>query len=918
MLKQELLAPATLDGSPQDDLAAAQSLAARAAVTLRDCSTALGPGQLDRVVLDDLAVEDLQRYLCIGVGDAAAAAGGSSSAGEGGGSGTLEALRGRPARRLTCIADVLGAAAASGPLGFAGACTAIIDPLLDALVGSSSCSSSIADAAPAAAAAAAPGTTAAALDLGSATLGGGLAVLHAVLAAVAAAPAETRTGEPGASHPLQLRAPRIVQLLEAVEQRAAALQSSTSSSEADDSQLALAAQAHIWALRLRLQLLLLASADNGLPLPQPQIDQSVQLLIQAALQLPSDSQALMESGDSIATSTDLWLDWDRTTDAGSEAMQAIETLSAPATSTARTAAAAAESSAPVDSPHVAACVRRCVEALLLPALRTHAAERALSVLQLLAGGEHGGAWQLLGWLHPLVVQELGAAAGDTHHEALLKSYLSCMHHHAINQLPLELSPQQAAEAAGMVNQLLDALNTRCSSAAAAQGDSQPVQLALLLTSRLTSRCSTAAQGPLLLSACEWITEAAAAAAAADTSSVHGLPHATACKAAMAAALLIGGTEPLHGDSMRDVAAALARVAVARGADSARAPAAVALGAVINKWEPSLGGSCGPIGAAAAGLAIGLAEPVLLPTLAAAAADGQRQAGAGAEAPQIESAVACIAWMGRGLAMLRSDAWQQLTTSVLDLLPSISGAGAGEVGACVAASTAGLFEVLVSDTAAGGSESWSLDARSSRLRTRPLWQQKAFVLALKMLSKRASTAAAAFANSSSSDVAWQQQALALAMASLLSSAPRSVYRSSADAVLTQLVPCMARVAEAGAAHGSSPAHEQRLHACLFVVSDFLTDPSLLPLAERDVDSLLQTLLTLVAWRARGSGGGSTTAQSAAVRETALQCLVAVMQVPYRLLHPHRRAVLRAITAALDDDRRTVRMAAVRARRVWSIN
>lgn len=119
MLKQELLAPATLEGQPQDDVDAARSLAAKALPALRACCAALGPGQLDRVVLGDVAVEDLLRYLSLGPEGAAAATRPRTRAPDNGAGvdavaatappPPLRALRGRPARRLACIADVLGA-----------------------------------------------------------------------------------------------------------------------------------------------------------------------------------------------------------------------------------------------------------------------------------------------------------------------------------------------------------------------------------------------------------------------------------------------------------------------------------------------------------------------------------------------------------------------------------------------------------------------------------------------------------------------------------------------------------------------------------------------------------------------------------------------------------------------------------------
>lgn len=56
--------------------------------------------------------------------------------------------------------------------------------------------------------------------------------------------------------------------------------------------------------------------------------------------------------------------------------------------------------------------------------------------------------------------------------------------------------------------------------------------------------------------------------------------------------------------------------------------------------------------------------------------------------------------------------------------------------------------------------------------------------------------------------------------------------------------------------------------------------------------------------------------AAVRETSLQCLLLLVELPYTCLHPYRRQVGRALAAAVDDGRRAVRLAAARCRQAWS--
>jgi hypothetical protein len=395
--------------------------------------------------------------------------------------------------------------------------------------------------------------------------------------------------------------------------------------------------------------------------------------------------------------------------------------------------------------------------------------------------------------------------------------------------------------------------------------------------------------------------------------------------------------------VHSVAASLAAAALALGGNcAAGAAAAAAVGAAVNKFQrPS-------DGLAPAALALGLAQEVLLPAVAAAAAPAggqQRRAGEAA------AALNCLGWMACGLAMVRADAWQQLTGAVLDLLPgseaatassSEGSAGPGGKGSSdggkglpsgLLGAAAGVFEVLVSSSAAGPrpDEGWRLDPRATRARARPLWQQKAFVLALRSLSAKSVAVARAVAEAPAADdasapaglaaLAARQRALAVCTTALLASAPRAVYRSAAPEVAAQLVPCLARAAEAvgslsnGDGSAGSEEEERRLHACLLVISDFLSDPSLLPLMEPEADGLIRLFLALAA--RVPSLGAPQAAAASGVRETSLQCLLAVMQLPYRLLHAHRRGVLRGLGAALDDDARAVRLAAVRAKRAWSV-
>ncbi|MCD9640271.1 mms19 nucleotide excision repair [Datura stramonium] len=55
----------------------------------------------------------------------------------------------------------------------------------------------------------------------------------------------------------------------------------------------------------------------------------------------------------------------------------------------------------------------------------------------------------------------------------------------------------------------------------------------------------------------------------------------------------------------------------------------------------------------------------------------------------------------------------------------------------------------------------------------------------------------------------------------------------------------------------------------------------------------------------------------IRETAIQCLGAMSELPHARIYPMRIQVLQAITKALDDPKRAVRLEAVKCRLAWTV-
>ena len=75
-------------------------------------------------------------------------------------------------------------------------------------------------------------------------------------------------------------------------------------------------------------------------------------------------------------------------------------------------------------------------------------------------------------------------------------------------------------------------------------------------------------------------------------------------------------------------------------------------------------------------------------------------------------------------------------------------------------------------------------------------------------------------------------------------------------------------------------------------------------EPEVQRLVSTLISLSSYEAMD------------MRMRSLQCLVAVMDLPYHLLHPLRKQVLAALALHVDDKKRCVRQEAVKCLKVWS--
>ena len=75
-------------------------------------------------------------------------------------------------------------------------------------------------------------------------------------------------------------------------------------------------------------------------------------------------------------------------------------------------------------------------------------------------------------------------------------------------------------------------------------------------------------------------------------------------------------------------------------------------------------------------------------------------------------------------------------------------------------------------------------------------------------------------------------------------------------------------------------------------------------EDEASTVLSSLLKLASF----SG-------AADVRICSIQCLSAMLKLPYHLLHPQQKQVVAALALAVDDKKRRVRQEAVKCRKAW---
>ncbi|PIN26041.1 DNA repair/transcription protein Mms19 [Handroanthus impetiginosus] len=253
----------------------------------------------------------------------------------------------------------------------------------------------------------------------------------------------------------------------------------------------------------------------------------------------------------------------------------------------------------------------------------------------------------------------------------------------------------------------------------------------------------------------------------------------------------------------------------------------------------------------------------------------------------------LAWIGKGLLMRGHEKIKDITMTLLSFLSLDCEAGLSkqfqnpievleEDMHPLAKCAADAFHIIMSD-------SEECLSRTYHAIIRPLYKQRFFSTIMPILISLVVKSESSFTRSM----------LYRACAHVVSDTPSTAIVGEAKKMVPLLLDCLSILSK-------DVLDKEIVYSVLLVISGILLDKNGQEAAVENAPVIFNQLVEL-----------TTYPHMMVVRETAIQCLVAVSQLPYTRIYPLRAKVLRAISKALDDPKRTVRQEAVRCRQAWQV-
>ncbi|KAL4625999.1 hypothetical protein ACB092_05G064500 [Castanea dentata] len=260
-------------------------------------------------------------------------------------------------------------------------------------------------------------------------------------------------------------------------------------------------------------------------------------------------------------------------------------------------------------------------------------------------------------------------------------------------------------------------------------------------------------------------------------------------------------------------------------------------------------------------------------------------------PQI-LAITGLSWIGKGLLLRGHDKVKDVTMIFLECLlsngnalplsqNSLENSCEQDLRASVMKSAADAFRVLMSDSEV------CLNRKFHAI-IRPLYKQRFFSTMMPILQPLIMK----------SDSLLSRSMLYRAFAHIISETPLVAVLGEAKKLIPILLDCLSML-------NKDAQDKDTLYSLLLVLSGILTDKDGQEAVVDNAHLVINCLTGLIAYP-----------HMMLVRETAIQCLVAMSELPHARIYPMRIQVLQAISKALDDSRRAVRQEAVRCRQAWA--
>ncbi|KAL4583789.1 hypothetical protein LXL04_008373 [Taraxacum kok-saghyz] len=236
----------------------------------------------------------------------------------------------------------------------------------------------------------------------------------------------------------------------------------------------------------------------------------------------------------------------------------------------------------------------------------------------------------------------------------------------------------------------------------------------------------------------------------------------------------------------------------------------------------------------------------------------------------------LSWMGKGLVMRGDEKVKDVIMFFLDFLISNSSQDQEMMRA-----VADSFSVMMSD---------SEKCLNKKLHAviKPLYKQRLFSIVVPILQS----------SIVKSDSVITRSMLHRALAHVISNAPLSAVLGEAKKLIALMLDGLTILSE-------DVENRDILYNLLLVLSGILTDKNGEEAIVENVYIIVRCLSKLVAYP-----------HMMLVRETAIQCLTAMSELPYARVYPFRQEVVQALSKALDDSKRSVRQEAVKCRQAWA--